>query len=149
MVKKKSFGAVVRQEREAREIGLREMAKKISVSPTYLSMIERDEVDPPTEDNVRKIANIIDFDPDELLALAGRVPSDLADIIRQRPREMADLLRLAKRTEDLADFMTNGLERLVQDANKKRRAKGTKNALDVPNKNRPALQRKKARLPDA
>ena len=31
------FGAFIRREREAREIGLREMAKKIGVSPTYMS----------------------------------------------------------------------------------------------------------------
>jgi hypothetical protein len=45
---------------------------------------------------VRKIAEIIGRDADELLALAGRVASDLADTIRQRPRELADFLRAAK-----------------------------------------------------
>src|SRR5690242_11972334 len=90
------FGEFVRREREAKEIGLREMAKKIGVSPTYLSKVERDELPPPAEDKVRKIAAIIGEDQDELLALAGRVASDLTDIIRQRPREMADFLRAAK-----------------------------------------------------
>jgi transcriptional regulator with XRE-family HTH domain len=80
----------------AKEIGLREMAKKIGVSPTYLSKVERDEFSPPAEDKVRKIAEIIAHDADELLALAGRVASDLTDIIRQRPREMADFLRTAR-----------------------------------------------------
>jgi HTH-type transcriptional regulator, competence development regulator len=98
------FGAFIRREREAKEIGLREMAKKIGVSPTYLSKIERDEFDPPAEDKVRKIAEILGRDPDELLALGGRVASDLTDIIRQRPREMADFLRAAKglSPEDMA-----------------------------------------------
>jgi DNA-binding XRE family transcriptional regulator len=41
------FGALVRREREAKEIGLREMAKTIGVSPTYLSKVERDEFPPP------------------------------------------------------------------------------------------------------
>ena len=93
---RKNFGKLVRQERKAREIGLREMAKKIGVSPTYLSKIERGDFDPPAEDKVRKIAEIIGCDPDELLALAGRVASDLTDIILKRPREMADFLRAAK-----------------------------------------------------
>ena len=35
---------------------------------------------------MRKIAEIIGRDPDELLALAGQVESDLTEIIRQRPR---------------------------------------------------------------
>jgi HTH-type transcriptional regulator, competence development regulator len=104
MAGKKRFGALVRREREAKEIGLREMAKNIGISPTYLSKIERGDFDPPAEDKVRKIAEIIGRDPDELLALAGRVASDLTDIIRQRPRELADFLRTAKglSAEDIA-----------------------------------------------
>jgi hypothetical protein len=34
---------------------------------------------------VKKISEILGRDPDELLALAGRVATDLTDIIRQRP----------------------------------------------------------------
>src|SRR6476660_1277469 len=91
--RREKFGALVRREREAKEIGLREMAKKIGVSPTYLSKIERDEFSPPAEDKVRKIAVILDLDADELLARAGRVASDLTDIIRRQPREAASFLR--------------------------------------------------------
>jgi transcriptional regulator with XRE-family HTH domain len=100
------FGAFIRRQREDKDIGLREMAKLIGVSPTYLSKIERDEFPPPTEEKVRKIAGIIGQDADELLALAGRVASDLTDIIRERPRVMADFLRAAKgrTTEEVARF---------------------------------------------
>jgi HTH-type transcriptional regulator, competence development regulator len=94
--RREKFGALVRREREAKEIGLREMARKIGVSPTYLSKIERGDFDPPAEDKVRRIAEIIGHDPDELLALAGRIASDLSEIIRQRPRQIADFLRAAK-----------------------------------------------------
>ena len=89
------IGAFVRQQRESREIGLREMATKIGVSPTYLSKVERDEFPPPAEDKVRKIAEIFGTDVDELLALAGKVSSDLSDIIRRNPVELAALLRTA------------------------------------------------------
>ncbi len=94
------FGAFIRREREAKEIGLREMAKMIGVSPTYLSMVERDEVPPPAEDKVKAIAKIIECDADELLARAGRVASDLTAIIRKHPRPMADLLRGTDITSD-------------------------------------------------
>ena len=104
MTERKKFGAFIRREREGREIGLREMAKKIGVSPTYLSKIERDEFTPPAEGKVRAIAGVLGLDADELLALAGRVASDLTEIIRERPREMADFLRAAKglTVEDMA-----------------------------------------------
>ena len=93
---REKFGAFIRREREGKEIGLREMAKMIGVSPTYLSKVERDEFSPPAEDKVRKIAEIIGCDVDELLARAGRVSSDLSDIIKRRPVELAALLRTTK-----------------------------------------------------
>ena len=90
------FGELVRRKRVEKEIGLREMAKMIGVSPTYLSKVERDEFPPPAEDKVRKIGEIVGCDSDELLARAGRVSSDLSEIIKQHPREMAALLRTTK-----------------------------------------------------
>src|SRR5215813_9489006 len=93
---REKFGAFIRRKREAKEIGLREMAKMIGVSPTYLSKIERDEFPPPAEDKVRKIAGIIGCDADELLARADRVSSDLSEIIKRRPVQMAALLRTTK-----------------------------------------------------
>jgi transcriptional regulator with XRE-family HTH domain len=90
---KLKFGAFIRREREAKEIGLREMAKLIGVSPTYLSKVERDEFQPPAENRVKKIAEILKLDPDELLARAGRVASDLTEIIRRQPHEAASFLR--------------------------------------------------------
>jgi transcriptional regulator with XRE-family HTH domain len=113
---REKFGAFIRGKREAKEIGLREMAKRIGVSPTYLSKVERDEFAPPTEEKVRRIAGILGSDADELLARAGRVASDLTEIIRKRPREMADFLRAAKglTAEDMAR-----LAREAQQAGKK------------------------------
>jgi transcriptional regulator with XRE-family HTH domain len=91
-----SFGALVRRERIEKDIGLREMAKMIGVSPTYLSKVERDEFAPPAEDKVKAISKIIGRDPDELLAVAGRVSSDLSEIIKRHPVELAALLRTTK-----------------------------------------------------
>ena len=93
---REKFGAFIRREREGKEIGLREMAKMIGVSPTYLSKIERDEFPPPVEGKVRAIAKIIGCDTDELLARAGRVSTDISDIIKRHPVELAALLRTTK-----------------------------------------------------
>ncbi|RYH08578.1 helix-turn-helix domain-containing protein [Tropicimonas sp. IMCC6043] len=108
------FGAFVRREREAREIGLREMAKKIGVSPTYLSKVEREEFTPPTEEKVRAIAQIIECDVDELLALAGRMPADLADIIKRAPVEVSALLRTTR------GMTRDEIARLAEEAKKAR-----------------------------
>jgi transcriptional regulator with XRE-family HTH domain len=100
---REKFGAFIRREREARGIGLREMAKMIGVSPTYVSKVERDEFSPPAEDKVKAIAKILECDADDLLARAGRVSSDISDIIMRHPVELAALLRTTKglRSKDI------------------------------------------------
>ena len=109
---REKFGAFIRREREAREIGLREMAKMIGVSPTYLSKVERDEFAPPAEDKVRAIAKIIGCDADDLLARAGRVSSDISDIIKRQPVELTALLRTTK------GMTADEIARLARDAQK-------------------------------
>ncbi len=93
MSMKETFGAFTRREREAKQIGLRKMAKMIDVSPTYLSKIERDEFPPPAEDKVRAIAEIIGCNQDHLLARANRVASDIVEVIKSCPVEISALLR--------------------------------------------------------
>jgi transcriptional regulator with XRE-family HTH domain len=72
------------------------MAKMIGVSPTYLSKVERDEFAPPAEDKVKAIAQVIECDADDLLARAGRVSTDISDIIKRHPVQLAALLRTTK-----------------------------------------------------
>src|SRR5262249_5237984 len=105
--KRYKFGAFIRRQRETKEISLREMAKMIGVSATYLSKVERDEVLPPTEAKVRAIARIIECDADELLSRAGRLSSDLLDIIKSHPVGLAALLRTTKglKADDVAQLI--------------------------------------------
>jgi transcriptional regulator with XRE-family HTH domain len=107
---KEIFGAFIRREREGKGIGLREMARTIGVSPTYLSLVERDEMLPPAEDKVKAIAKIIECDADDLLARAGRISTDISDIIKRHPIELAALLRTTK------GLSVDDIVRLVQQA---------------------------------
>jgi transcriptional regulator with XRE-family HTH domain len=107
------FGAFIRRKREAKDLGLREMAKMIGVSPTYLSKVERDEFPPMAEERVRVIAEIIECDADDLLARAGRVSSDITDIIKRQPVPLAALLRTTKglSAEDIARLTREAQQR--------------------------------------
>ncbi len=100
MPAEETFGATLRRLRMARKMGLREFAAKVGLSPTYISKIERDEFLPPAEDKVKAMAIILRQDPDEFLALAGRLPSDLSEILKLRQREMVALLRTANRMSE-------------------------------------------------
>lgn len=113
MVEKERFGAFIRRKREEKGIGLREMTKLMNkISPTYLSKIERDEFPPPTEERVREIAAILDCDADDLLARAGRVSSDISDIIKRHPVQLAALLRTTQ------GMTVDDLNRLASEAEK-------------------------------
>jgi transcriptional regulator with XRE-family HTH domain len=90
------FGQRVRALRAARGVGLRKFARQVGISPTYLSKIERGEFPPPAEDKVIAIADALEQDRDEMLALAGRVAAELAAVVLGHPRELAALLRAAR-----------------------------------------------------
>ena len=102
-----TFGEYIRQQREAlksddRRFSVRQVAQRISVEPAYLSKIERGDVAPPSEAKIRLLAQELGEDVDVLLAMAGKVSSDLLEIIRSRPQLFADLIRQLKEQPDHA-----------------------------------------------
>jgi transcriptional regulator with XRE-family HTH domain len=93
--KRQTFGQVLREARLAKGITLRKFAEMVGISPTYLSQVEQDHVDPPTAERVHTMANLLGANADEWTALAGRVPEDLPGIIQKQPTAMPELLREA------------------------------------------------------
>ncbi len=111
------FGEVVRAKRMARaasdpSFSVRKVAARVGIEPSYLSKIERGEQPPPGEDTIRRIAEELGEDTDELLALGGKVSGDLLEIIRDRPTLVAELLRSVRKMS--AKRMTE-LSRQVRD----------------------------------
>jgi transcriptional regulator with XRE-family HTH domain len=102
-----TYGQYVRGRRETlrkadRRYSVRQVAQRIGIEPAYLSKIERDEVAPPSEEKIRALAHELGEDPDILLAMAGKVSSDLLSIIRKRPQLFADLIRQLRALPDHA-----------------------------------------------
>ena len=92
------FGETLRARRLAHAekdpaFSLRKVAGRVGIEPSYLSKIERGEEPPPGEQTIRRLAGELGENPDALLALAGKVSSDLLEIIRERPTVVAELLR--------------------------------------------------------
>lgn len=90
---KKHFGELIRETRMAKKLTWRRFAELVDLSPTYISQIEQGNFTPPTVDRVRKMAELLGADADELMASAGRMAEEVAEIIQKRPVEMASLLR--------------------------------------------------------
>lgn len=117
------FGATIRRLREEKKIGLRKFAQMVGMSPTYLSKVERDEFNPPSEEKIKAIAAVLGEDANGLLALAGRVSSDLADIVQRQiqrhPREAADFLR------SVNGLSAEDMQRLAEEARRFKKEEGT------------------------
>lgn len=95
------FGERIRELREEKKstnpsFSLRRFAQAVDLSATFLSRVENGEASPPGAEKIKRIAQLLDADPDELLALAGKVDPELPTIIQGHPRAMADLLRTAR-----------------------------------------------------
>jgi transcriptional regulator with XRE-family HTH domain len=68
-----TFGWTVKTQRRSQGLTLREFAKKVLLSPSYLSLMERDIQPPPSEDAIVRIAKVLRINTDYMLALAGKI----------------------------------------------------------------------------
>ena len=109
-----TFGNYIKTKREtlaqdSKSFSLRKVAMAIDVEPSFLSKVERDLVALPSEAKIRRLAEVLSEDADVLLAMAGKVSTDLQEIILVRPKLFADMLRRLKQEPDHA------LLRIVRD----------------------------------
>lgn len=74
------FGAFIRELRTINGYSLRKFAKLVGVSATCISMFEQGKTE-IGEEKIKVIADILDQNADQLIAMAGRVPSKLVPII--------------------------------------------------------------------
>ena len=119
METKNIFGNYIRERREALKsndprFSVRQVAQRLGVQPSYLSKVERGETSVPSEATILRLAEDLGEDPDVLLALAGKVSSELQAVIRKRPQLFAQLLRSLK---DEPDHAVLRIVREVRDGN--------------------------------
>lgn len=97
-ISKRKFGEFIRKRRLELipPVTLRRFAEKVNISPTYLSKIERGDFEPPAEDTIKRIARELQCNEDKLLAMAGKVSSEVTKIITQHPVEAAQFLRTSE-----------------------------------------------------
>lgn len=78
------FGATLRELRKQAGLSQRELADKVRVNHTYLSKIESRAMPPPSKKLILRLAEVLNADKDELMILAGKIPSDIAQILKNR-----------------------------------------------------------------
>ena len=88
------FPERLRSLRKEAQMSQRDLAERVGVDFTYLSKIENGRVEPPSETVLKKVsrelAKVLGRDEtelaDELITLAGKVPSDLAETLVRNPQ---------------------------------------------------------------
>ena len=107
----KDFGKTIRNLRIAQDLGLRETAAKIGISPAYLSRIERGKERPPRPKFIKELAKELAADPDVLFRLSSSTDPDVAEYLHDQPGVM-NLLRYIKN----ANFTESEIQSLIQTA---------------------------------
>jgi transcriptional regulator with XRE-family HTH domain len=119
----KNFGETLRELRVAQNIGLREMAVAVDISPAYLSRIERGKERPPRPELIKNFARLLAADPDALFRLSSSTDPEVVDFLRNQPEAM-NLIRFIKRK----DFSSEEFESLLKAAEEIKGKSGLKDA---------------------
>lgn len=107
----KKFGDTIRNLRLAQDLGLRETAAKVGISPAYLSRIERGKEGPPRAEIIKALAKELAADPDLLFQLSSSTDPEIVDFLHSEPQLM-QLLHFLKDS----DFTTDELHQLLKSA---------------------------------
>jgi len=90
-----TFGKTLRHLRLDAGVGLRELARLIDKSPGYISDVEQDNVSPPSEDVILRIAAALGVHQSLLLKAAHKLDPELSRYVTEESHA-ADFLRKAK-----------------------------------------------------
>ncbi len=107
----KKFGDTIRNLRLAQDLGLRETAAKVGISPAYLSRIERGKESPPRAEIIKALAKELAADPDVLFQLSSSTDPEIVDFLHREPQLM-QLLHFLKDS----DFSSDELHQLLKSA---------------------------------
>lgn len=78
------FGARLRELRIKARLTQRQLADKVNIDFTYLSKIENGVFPPPREKVIFRLAEVLNANADELITLSGRIPADIAQMLKSR-----------------------------------------------------------------
>ena len=96
------FGQELRRLREAKGISQRKLGEIIGLASGYVSRIERAEFKAPSEEKIVAMAEVLGANKDHLLALSGKVSSDVMDLVKEDPEVMSEAVRAF---DDMGDWL--------------------------------------------
>lgn len=71
-----SFGSMLQKLRAQHNITQRDLASRVGVDFTYISKIENEALDPPSEETLIKMADVFGVDRYDFILSANKIPTD-------------------------------------------------------------------------
>ena len=114
-----TFGEIIKQWRLDLRLGLRESAKQIGISATYLSRLENGKENPPQADKLKQIARAYRKSEDEVFSIADRMPPDIEEAYKKNAVYKEKLPELM-RTISQQNLSSAEWDQLIKDTKKQR-----------------------------
>lgn len=80
-----SFGRYLKSIRLQKNFNQNDLSQQADIKNTYLSKIENDKTDPPSEEVLIRLAVALEMNPNELIIRAGKVPAEFQQLILNEP----------------------------------------------------------------
>ena len=123
------FGKKLRELRKGKNLTQRDLAEEVAIRLraedrrgfdfTYLSKIENGKTPPPSVAAIRQIAQVLDTDVNELVALAGKVPPEMGETLKEKSAKARTFYRSALD----ADLTDEDWDKLLQQLKRKTKAR--------------------------
>ena len=76
-----SFGETLRDIRREAGVTQRDLAQRTGLDFSYISKLENDRNAPPAADSIVRMCEVLGVPPERLLALTGKIPSDVQQTV--------------------------------------------------------------------
>jgi transcriptional regulator with XRE-family HTH domain len=109
-----SFGAALRASRRAAGLSQRELAERTQLDFSYISKLENGRLPPPSADTVLAICRVLGIPAEDLLALTGKIPTQVQQTLsasKTAQRFLLEAQRMGLTDEEWSD-LTQSLQRL-------------------------------------
>lgn len=105
------FAKTIQNKRKEKEYTLEELAGKLGVGKSYLSKLENDRVPAPSKDLIKKIAEVLFLDHEQLSILAGRITESM---VQSLDLKQVELFR-AMKDKKISDADYNKIRKIIDD----------------------------------
>jgi len=86
------FGKLLKELRNKKGISIKKLAPELGLNYSYISKLEHSKVYPSPK-VIKKLSHYFNYNSDELMLSAGKMPEDIGKILKNNPKEAVEYLR--------------------------------------------------------